>query len=297
MYTDFVRTKFLIICSNMQNPKREVGDNVDPIRMQQGNGRKIAQRDQVTDEGRWDEEYEGEYDDIWPTRMPSSSRRYQGLADVRAETGRRAADAQSMPAQGYARTASERTTIPPRRTATQTSIPVTPRQRSIQTDAVEPRRHSEPLRVDSGRRFHWLVFVGLAMFIMILGWIALSAFASWWQTTQDDWRYGRPRTYQVDAVVGHNDSPANQSHFIAMNMNRHIVIIEIPGGNVAKSVVFSGPTLLGPGQDLTPVTLTFKDVNGDGNLDMVVNVQDSHFVFLNKNGTFVPAPPDLNVQG
>jgi len=48
--------------------------------------------------------------------------------------------------------------------------------------------------------------------------------------------------------------------------------------------------LIGPGQDLTPVTLTFKDVNADGKLDMIVNVQDTHFVFLNSNGTFVPAP-------
>ena len=135
------------------------------------------------------------------------------------------------------------------------------------------------------------------MIAMLALWVLGTMLVNWWNVTQDDWHYGRPRTYQVDTVVGHNDSPTNLSHFIAMNLNRHIVIIEIPGGNVSKSVVFSGPTLLGPGQDLTPVTLTFKDVNGDGHLDMVVNVQDSHFVFLNKNGTFVPAPPDLNVQG
>ena len=125
---------------------------------------------------------------------------------------------------------------------------------------------------------------------MIIGWLTFSALSSWWQVTQDDWHYGRPRTYQTDAVVGHNDSPTSPSHFIAMNLNRHVTVIEIPGGDSSKSKIYNGPMLIGPGQDLTPVTLTFKDVNGNGKLDMIVNVQDTHFVFLNSNGTFVPAP-------
>ena len=75
-----------------------------------------------------------------------------------------------------------------------------------------------------------------------------------------------------------------------MNLNRHVTVIEIPGGDSSKSKIYNGPMLIGPGQDLTPVTLTFKDVNADGKLDMIVNVQDTHFVFLNSNGTFVPAP-------
>ena len=54
--------------------------------------------------------------------------------------------------------------------------------------------------------------------------------------------------------------------------------------------------LIGQGQDLTPVTLTFKDVNGDGKPDMIVNVQDSHFVYINENGAFRPARPNENIQ-
>jgi hypothetical protein len=135
------------------------------------------------------------------------------------------------------------------------------------------------------------------MLAMILGWVALSALGTWWQTTLDDWRYGRPRTYQVDAVVGHRDSTQHPSHFIAMNLNRHIIVIEIPGGDVSKSIVYSGPTLLGTGQDLTPVTLTFQDVNHDGKADMIVNVQENQFVFLNQNGTFVPSPQNINSTG
>jgi len=140
-------------------------------------------------------------------------------------------------------------------------------------------------------RFHWLVFVGLAMFIMIIGWVAFNALGSWWQVTQNDWLYGRPRTFQTDAVVGHNDSASNPSHFIAINLNRHILIIELPGGNSSKARIYSGPILIGQGQDLTPVTLSFRDTNGDGRPDVIVNVQDSYFVFLNDGSTFRPARP------
>jgi hypothetical protein len=157
--------------------------------------------------------------------------------------------------------------------------------------------HTEALqRNGQKRRLHWLVFVGGAMLIMVLGWVLLSMFANWWQVTQDDWHYGRPRTYQVDAVVGHNDSLSNPSHFIALNLNSHIEIIEFPGGDATKARVYIGPTLIGPGQDLTPATLDFRDVNGDGKVDMIVNVGGSHFVFINENGSFRPARTTDNIQ-
>jgi hypothetical protein len=136
----------------------------------------------------------------------------------------------------------------------------------------------------------------MAMFTMLVGWVVLTMLSSWWQVTQDDLHYGRPRTYQTDIAVGHNDSAANPSHFIALNIKSHIEIIEFPGGDTSKARIYVGPTLIGTGQDLAAVTLTFKDVNGDGKLDMIVNVQDSHFVFINDNGQFRPARPGENVQ-
>ncbi len=183
----------------------------------------------------------------------------------------------------------------PRRRATQTGIPAVqpPRRRPVQTDDVDDFiPHTEELRnkgTRQKRRFHWLVFLGGAMLIMVVGWMVLSTVANWWQVTLDDWHYGRPRTYQVDAVVGHNDSLSSPSHFIALNLNSHIEVIEFPGGDATKARVFIGPTLIGPGQDLAPVTLDFRDVNGDGKVDMIINVGGSHFVFINDNGTFRPA--------
>jgi hypothetical protein len=235
-----------------------------------------------------------EYDDDWPTRMPSSARRYQSIPDVRMESGNRQSDAWPNTDQRYygsGNTRQSRAVIPARRTATQAGIPAVQgsRQRNVYTEDILPLGRTRHVRTGQGFNFHWLVFVGIAMIIMIIGWVAFNALGSWWQTTQDDWHYGRPRTFQTDAVVGQNDSPANPSHFIAVNLNRHVLIIELPGGDASKARIFNGPILIGPGQDLAPITLTFQDVNGDGLIDMIVNVQDAHFVYINQHSTFQPA--------
>jgi hypothetical protein len=47
---------------------------------------------------------------------------------------------------------------------------------------------------------------------------------------------------------------------------------------------------------LTPVTLTFRDVNGDGKPDMLVNIQGSEVVFLNDGGQFRPLKPGDHVH-
>jgi hypothetical protein len=259
--------------------------------MQQRSRRVPAQQIKITEDDMLNEE---EYDDVWPSRMPNSSRRYQSIPDVRTETARRQGDAQLNTDQRYyasGNSRQSRAVIPSRRTATQTGLPVVPssRQRSVYTDDLPPLNYTRRVSSMQGFNFHWLVFVGIAMFIMIIGWVAFSALGSWWQTTQDDWHYGRPRTFQTDAVVGHNDSSSNPSHFIAVNLNRHVLIVELPGGDATKARIYSGPILIGQGQDLAPVTLSFQDVNGDGLLDMIVNVQDAHFVYINGNGTFHPA--------
>lgn len=274
---------------------------MDSRRTQQGTRRMPGRYEPITDEEMLSE---GEYDDVWPVRPANSARRYQGLSDVRNETGHSADVQAQVSPRGSTRSTGERHTIPPRRTATQARIPALPTTstariaRDEEEQAQQSRKTRVPSRLHRGsRRPHWLFFVGLAMSAMILSWVVVSAVSSWGQTTLNDLRYGRPRTYQTDAVVGHHDSVQNPSHFIAMNLNRHIIVIEIPGGDVSKSVVYSGPTLLGPDQDLTPVTLSFEDINHDGKPDMIMNVQGSQFVFLNEKGTFVPTNQNSNSTG
>jgi hypothetical protein len=247
--------------------------------------------------------FDEEHDAIWPSRMPSSTRRYR--SDVKTEVGRTLADVEhialSSQQKVYPKSApGRRNPVPARRTATQPTPAVQPTRRPSAVDTEEiasrPGGNRDATHREQYPRFHWLVYVSLAMFVMLAGWILLSMLINWWQVVQDDWHYGRPRTFQVDQVVGHNDSRAHPSHFIALNLHSRIQIIEFPGGDASKAKVYIGPILIGPDQDLAPVTLTFKDVNGDDQLDMIVNVQDSRFVFVNGDGQFRSPHAGENVQ-
>lgn len=137
-------------------------------------------------------------------------------------------------------------------------------------------------------RMHPLLFLGLGMLGMLVLWVLLSAGLGWWTTTLDDLHYGNPRTFQLDAVVGHNDAARNPSHFLALNLHGHIEIIEFPGSDGTHARIYLGPQLFGSDAEKAPATLKFADVNGDGKVDMLVFFQASWIVFINDQGTFRP---------
>src|SRR5947208_2834866 len=83
-----------------------------------------------------------------------------------------------------------------------------------------------------------------------------------------------------DAVVGHGDSATQPTHFIAINLNRQVSVIEIPGGDISKAVAISGPYLFGEGEDLTPVKLDVTDLNGDGKADLLVDVKSEQMAYI-----------------
>ncbi len=231
-------------------------------------------------------DYDEEDDDsIYQTRPPSSSRRY--LQPVEHDT-LDDADIQKAPFIQKRRSSANATTSTG--IASQAIDPKTTGPRT----AVSPPRASWRYR-GAVRRFP-LAAIIIGMILMALLAYLLSSFGSWWQIHQDDVTYGRPRTFQMDAVVGHNDSPANPSHFIFLNLNRHVEIIELPGGDGTHAHIYIGPTLFGDGQDLTPITGEFRDVNGDGRPDMIVHIQDQRLVYINTGTEFRPALPSDHVQ-
>ena len=117
-------------------------------------------------------------------------------------------------------------------------------------------------------------------------WVTFSSLLAWGTARYNDLIYGYPRIYQTDAVVGHNDSAANPSHFIALNLHGQVIVIEIPGGNPAKSVDYIGPDLIANGDDLIPLTLSFSDVNHDCKPVMFVHIQDRAVKFCNDGTKF-----------
>jgi hypothetical protein len=118
--------------------------------------------------------------------------------------------------------------------------------------------------------------------------IAASHVMAWWNDHQLDSTYGYPRTYQVNEVVGDGDSAKHPTHFIFLNLNGRIEIVEIPP-DASHSRIYSGPTLYSDSADQTPVTADFADVNGDGKVDMTVHIGDQSIVYLNDGtGQFKP---------
>lgn len=204
-------------------------------------------------------------DSLYITRMPSSTRRYRTAPPPVA------ADTLEGPI------TEERMFIQHRRSSLKR-----PHTSGMASNAVKPPKTDEL----PGRRRFSLLAIGVGMVVMVLIVICLSAWNSWWHTYQNDQQFGRPRTFQMDAVVGHEDSPSNPTHFIFINLHRHVEIIEIPGGNIAHTHIYSGPILFGDGQDLTPVTGEIRDING--RRDLVVHIQDQQIVFINDGTTFRP---------
>jgi hypothetical protein len=116
--------------------------------------------------------------------------------------------------------------------------------------------------------------------------VLLSGVVSWGQTLIDDVRYGRPRTFHLTANVGRAEEAAAPTHLIAMNLDRQVVILEIPGGDSARTRTLPGPYLFGAGEDLTPVTMRLADMNGDQLVDLIVRVKNEEMVYLNREGSF-----------
>jgi hypothetical protein len=119
---------------------------------------------------------------------------------------------------------------------------------------------------------------------------------NWSTTLYDNWAYGMPRTFQTDAIVGHEGLSGQKSHFIALNNQGRVEVIEFPGNDAARARMYFGPLLSGPGADLVPVTLKFvPDRTSYGQIDMVVQVQGTSMLFVNHHGSFQPASDNVLV--
>jgi hypothetical protein len=206
-------------------------------------------------------------DAVYNTRTPSSVRRYHSKPPVHADT---LDDLNDEPFIQQRRASRQIQHAPQQHTHT-----TAPQSVEATKTKIQPQTRRFPL-----------IPVMVGMVIMVILVMSVSLVTSWWQVYQDDLHYGRPRTYQMDAVVGHDDCPAHPTHFIFLNLNRHVEIIEIPGGDASKARIFTGPVLFGDGQDLVPVTGEIRDDNGRE--DLVVHIQNQEILFINDGTTFHP---------
>lgn len=121
---------------------------------------------------------------------------------------------------------------------------------------------------------------------LLAAYVLLSSLIGFGRIAIDDVRYGRPRTFHLTASVGRPEEVNAPTHLIAMNLDRQVVILEIPGGDAAKVRTLPGPYLFGAGEDLTPVTMRLADMNDDSADDLVVRVKNEEMVYLNRDNSF-----------
>ncbi|MEI7769068.1 MAG: hypothetical protein WCI67_03715 [Chloroflexales bacterium] len=131
-----------------------------------------------------------------------------------------------------------------------------------------------------------IAYIVTGLLALLAAYVLLSGLIGWGRTLIDDLRYGRPRTFQLSASVGRPEEASAPTHLIAMNLDRQVVILEIPGGDATKTRTLPGPYLFGAGEDLTPVTMRLADMNADGVLDLIVRVKDEEMVYINRDGAF-----------
>jgi hypothetical protein len=209
------------------------------------------------------------YPDIWgQTRLPTSTRRYQGTG-----TPRNVIQVTHHPGQPIQRASRMRQQY--------TQDPETIVPQLLQK--AQSKREKKG-RLSAGK--HPLFYIGSVCVLFMLGWFLISALINWIHVTLDDLHYGRPRTYQTDMDVGHG----GVSHFTVENLGGHIVVYELSNNDPSKAKIYSGSTLVGGDPSLMPVTLTFRKVNGDGLLDMIIVVDGNEYATFTggKDGMFHP---------
>lgn len=150
------------------------------------------------------------------------------------------------------------------------------------TASVTPR----PVAMTPSVSPHTLAYIVTAVLALVALSAVMGNVVGWGREQLDTIRYGNPRTFQLAEAIGHNDTPTSPTRLIAMNLNRQVVVLEIPGGDASKVRTINGPYLFGADEDKTPVLLRLADLNNDGTKDLVVTIKNEELVYLNKDTEF-----------
>ncbi|GIV97133.1 MAG: hypothetical protein KatS3mg057_1790 [Herpetosiphonaceae bacterium] len=159
-----------------------------------------------------------------------------------------------------------------------------------------------PLRALPGHgsnRLHQLLPSNSAGTVVLTALLLVTVFAlsnGWAQTKIDDLRYGRPRMDTLTAFVGHEQVNGLPTQLIALNLNRQVMVVEFPGGDPSQMRTIVGPYLFGQQEDLTPVTLDMRDLNGDQRPELLVIVKNEILVYINEPDGFRTMTPEEHQQ-
>ncbi|RRR74227.1 MAG: hypothetical protein EI684_07525 [Candidatus Viridilinea halotolerans] len=165
---------------------------------------------------------------------------------------------------------------------------------AVQSRELRPMRRMA--QTMPARNVGTIAYVITGLIAVLAAYVVLGSLFGWMETLVHDIQYGRPRTFHLLANVGRGGEVEAPTHLIAMNLDRQVVILELPGGDATKVRVLPGPYLFGAGEDLTPVTMRLADMNGNGTPDLVVRVKNEEMVYLNREEGFTPVTAEERQQ-
>lgn len=157
---------------------------------------------------------------------------------------------------------------------------------AVQSKQLHTARHSASQRGSRARPFLVFCYSITLLLASLAAYALISVAVERVRVLADDIHYGRPRTTHIDGFVGHSESDGTPTHITAINIDRRIVVIELPGGDPAQARTIIGPYLVGAEEHLTPIELGLRDVDGDTMLDLLVTIRREQIVYLNKDGVF-----------
>lgn len=102
----------------------------------------------------------------------------------------------------------------------------------------------------------------------------------------EDLRYGTPRSAIVQMDPNPTDADDRRTAFVALNLDKRIVILQVDGENPEQTRVAEGPYLVGAQAERLPVELEARAVNFDSYPDLVVTVSGEQFIYINENAAF-----------
>jgi hypothetical protein len=161
----------------------------------------------------------------------------------------------------------------------------------------EPARRASPRSIAPVQRvrprwhLHPLFLLGLVLLVATLLWVGMTQALTWGTNELNTLKYGEPRTFQIDAVVGQGDSAQYPSHFIAVNLRGTVTILEFPAGDASHARVLASTSLIGPDANQAVVTLHFVDLNHDGRPTMLIDIDGVQSILVNDGTTFRPPTP------
>lgn len=141
--------------------------------------------------------------------------------------------------------------------------------------------------VASGVLWSQALMTALVYMLALLAMYVLMSYAlETGQRWLDDRQYGMPRQVHLSGYTGPSDQHGPPTHFIALNIERQVSVLVIPGGNTDHISALQGPYIVGnDGQYVIPQP-SLHDMNHDGYIDLIVTLRGEKVIYLNQAGNF-----------